>query len=396
MTRGGRRFAHRPTGSVRAMRVVARVNVAAIERNVARIAALVGPGTAVCAVVKADGYGHGAVQAARAALAGGAGWLAVVTAAEATALRRGGLDARLLVLGPLQDDDLPEALDARAEVVVWDDEGVDRLERLGRPAGVHVKLDSGMGRLGQRDAAVALGLCNRVAATSPLRLSGAMTHFATADDPDDPLFGVQLARFSSWAREVRACHPDVVLHAANSAATLRDPAAHFDLVRPGIAIYGLDPMNRDPGDHGLEPALEWTSRLASVKALGAGEGVGYGQRFVADAPTTIGTVTAGYADGVRRALTGAGSVLVGGRRAPMAGTVSMDSVGVDLGPGASERAGAPVVLIGRDGEERITAEEVAGLLGTINYEVTCAIGPRVPRVHHHDGAPVPEAAPAPG
>lgn len=378
------------------MRVVARVNVAAIERNVARIAGLVRPGTAVCAVVKADGYGHGAVQAARAALAGGATWLAVVTAAEASALRDGGVDARLLVLGPLRDDDLPEALDASAEVVVWDDEGVDRLERLGRPADVHVKLDTGMGRLGQRDPGVALGLCDRVATTPPLRLSGAMTHFATADDPDDGLFGLQLERFATWARQVRARHPDAVLHAANSAATLRDPAAHFDLVRPGIAIYGLDPMNHDPADHGLEPALEWTSRLASVKPLGAGEGVGYGQRFVADAPTTIGTLTAGYADGVRRALTGTGSVLVGGRRAPMAGTVSMDSVGVDLGPEAPERAGAPAVLIGRDGDERITAEEVARLLGTINYEVTCAIGPRVPRVHHHDGATAPGAAGGPG
>jgi alanine racemase len=378
------------------MRAVARVNVAAIERNVARLAGHVGPGTAVCAVVKADGYGHGAVPVARAALAGGATWLAVVTATEATALRRGGIDARLLVLGPLGDDDLPEALDARAEVVVWDEAGVERLERLGRPADVHVKLDSGMGRLGQRDPGLALELCDRVDATPPLRLSGAMTHFATADDPEDELFALQLARFTAWAADVRTRHPDVVLHAANSAATLREPAAHFDLVRPGIAIYGMDPMNRDPADHGLEPALEWTSRLAAVKPLEPGESVGYGRRFVAGEPTRIGTVSAGYGDGVRRGLTNAGAVLVGGRRVPMVGTVSMDSFGVDLGPGAPEQPGAPAVLIGRDGDERITAEDVARLLGTINYEVTCAIGPRVPRVHHRDGVPVPGAAPTPG
>jgi alanine racemase len=378
------------------MRVLARVNVAAIERNVALLAAHVGPATAVCAVVKADGYGHGAVPAARAALAGGATWLAVVTAGEATALRRGGVDGRLLVLGPLADDDLPEALDARAEVVVWDEAGVDRLVRLGRPADVHVKLDSGMGRLGQRDAALALELCDRVDATPPLRLSGAMTHFATADDPDDELFALQLQRFTAWAADVRARHPDVVLHAANSAATLRDPAAHFDLVRPGIAIYGLDPMNRDPDDHGLEPALEWSSRLAAVKPLGPGESVGYGRRFVAEEATRIGTVSAGYGDGVRRGLTNVGAALVGGRRVPMAGTVSMDSFGVDLGPGAEDEAGAPAVLIGRDGDERITAEEVAGVLGTINYEVVCGVGPRVPRLHHRDGVPVPGTGSAPG
>ncbi|MEV4421857.1 alanine racemase [Patulibacter sp. NPDC049589] len=375
------------------MRVVARINVAAIERNVALLAGRVGPGTAVCAVVKADGYGHGAVAAARAAVAGGATWLAVVTAAEATALRLGGIDARLLVLGPLDDDDLPEALDARAEVVVWDAEGVDRLERLGRPADVHVKLDSGMGRLGQRDPAVALELCDRVAGAPPLRLSGAMTHFATADDPADSLFAVQLERFTAWAADVRRRHPTVVLHAANSAAMLRDPAAHFDLVRPGIAIYGLDPMNHDPDDHGLEPALELAARVVAVKPLEPGESVGYGRRFVADAPTTIATVAAGYADGVRRGLTNTGAVLVDGVRRPIAGTVSMDSIGVDLGPGATTATGATARLIGRDGDERITAEDVAGLLGTINYEVTCGVGPRVPRVHHHDGAAVPSGTP---
>lgn len=377
------------------MRVLARINVAAIERNVALLKDRVGPATAVCAVVKADGYGHGAVPAARAALAGGATWLAVVTAGEATALRRGGVDARLLVLGPLGDDDLPAALDAGAEVVVWDAAGVDRFERLGRPADVHVKLDSGMGRLGQRDPQVALELCDRIAGSAGLRLSGAMTHFATADDPEDPLFDQQLRRFIAWAAEVRRRHPGVVLHAANSAATLRDPAAHFDLVRPGIAIYGLDPMNRDPHDHGLEPALRWTARLAAVKPLEPGESVGYGRRFVAESATTVGTVSAGYADGIRRGLTNAGSVLVGGVRRRMIGTVSMDSVGIDLGGGPAASEGDDVVLVGADGDERITAEEVAGLLGTINYEVTCGIGPRVPREHHHDGEPVPvrEAAP---
>lgn len=370
------------------MRSVARINLAALERNVGRLRAHVGPGVAVCAVVKADAYGHGAVPAARAALAGGATWLAVVTAAEATELRRAGIDARVLVLGPLPGDDLAEAVDAGAEVVVWEEEGLQRLLALGRPAAVHVKLDSGMGRLGQRDAAVALDLCRRVADAAHLRLTGAMTHFATADERGDAFFGEQLARFRPFADAVRARHPGVVLHAANSAATFRDPAAHFDMVRPGVAVYGMDPFQQDPAALGLEPVMAWTSALVSVKPLDAGESVGYGRHFVAERATTIGNVPAGYADGMRRALRwGGAELLVGGRRVPLVGSVSMDSVGVDLGPGARERIGDPVTILGTDGDERITAEEIAGRLGTINYEITCMVGPRVPRLHHRDGAP---------
>lgn len=371
------------------MRTVARINVAAIRRNVERIAAHVGPRTAVCAVVKADGYGHGAAAAGRAAQAGGATWLAVVTAGEARALRAAGVDGRLLLLGPVGDDDVGIALDADAEVVVWDFEGLERLRAQGRPAAVHVKVDTGMGRLGQRDLDLALELCDRIAADGLLRLAGAMTHFATADEPGDRFFGEQLERFDGFAATVRKRHPAVVLHAANSAATFRDPAAHFDLVRPGVAIYGMDPLQEDAAARGLEPALEWHSRLASVKPLGPGESVGYGRKYVADHHTRIGTVQAGYADGVRRALRGTGAeVLVGGRRVPMVGTVSMDSFGIELGPGAGERPGDRVVLLGRDGDEHLPAEELARRLGTINYEVTCAIGARVPREHHDDGAPV--------
>ncbi|MGX6449850.1 alanine racemase, partial [Patulibacter sp. S7RM1-6] len=329
------------------------------------------------------------VPAARSALAAGATWLAVVTAGEATELRRAGVDARLLVLGPLPGDDLVEAVAADAEVVVWEEDGLDRLRALERPAAVHVKLDSGMGRLGQRDPDVALDLCRRVAETPQLRLTGAMTHFATADERGDAFFGEQLARFATFAGRVRERFPGVVLHAANSAATFRDPAAHFDMVRPGVALYGMDPYQEDPDGLGLEPVMAWTSALVSVKPLEAGESVGYGRHFVAAQATRIGNVPAGYADGMRRALrTGGAELLVAGRRVPLVGSVSMDSVGVDLGPGAGEAVGAPVTILGRDDAERITAEEIARRLGTINYEVTCMVGPRVPRLHHRDGAPV--------
>ena len=365
-------------------RAVARVNLAAIERNVARLDAATGGGVAVCAVVKADGYGHGAIAAARAALAGGATWLAVATAREAAELRAAGLDAPLLVLGALTAGELATALDARADVVAWREAFV---AAIGRPARVHVKLDTGMGRLGTRDAAEATRVADAVAAAPHLELAGAMTHFATADEPGDDFMPEQRERFAAWARALRERHPSLLLHAANSAATLRDPASHFDLVRAGVAIYGLDPFQRDPADHGLEPALELQSYAAEIKPIAPGESAGYGRRFVADGPTTLATIPVGYGDGVRRALTNNADVLIGGRRRPLRGTVSMDNVTVDLGREPDVVRGAEAVLIGAQGGERVLAEEWARRLDTINYEVTCAISARVPRVYPRDGAP---------
>ena len=214
-----------------------------------------------------------------------------------------------------------------------------------------------------------------------------MSHFATADDPgDEGFFDAQLGRFDDWAQPLRERHPGAAMHIANSAGTLRDRRAHFDMVRCGIAIYGLDPRNRDAGDAGLEPALELSSYVAELKPCAAGESAGYGRRFVAERPTTIATLPIGYGDGVRRDLSvRGGEVLIGGARYPLVGTISMDNVAVDVGPEPAVRRGERAVLIGRQGNEMITAEDVAALLGTINYEVTCAIGERVPRVHHRDG-----------
>jgi alanine racemase len=354
------------------LRALARVDVAAIERNCARLAAVAAPAR-LCAVVKANGYGHGAVPAAHAALAGGAQWLAVATAAEAAELRAAGIGGPLLVMGALSDAELRVALAARADVVAWRAEFVAAL-----PAGtgVHVKLDTGMGRLGTRDAGEALAVARAVAAAPGLRLAGAMTHFATADD--DPAFAAeQLAAFRPWAEAVRELEPDVLVHAANSAATLRMPESRHDLVRCGIAVYGLDPFHRDPSAHGLEPALTLSTYVAEVKHCAPGQSAGYGRRFVAQEPTWIGTLPIGYADGVRRALTNNADVLVDGRRRPLVGTVSMDNVTIDLGEDGHR--GAPAVLIGAQGSERILAEELAERLGTINYEITTGISARVPR-----------------
>ena len=369
-------------------RAAARVNVAAIERNAARLRAGLAGGAELCVVVKADGYGHGAAAAARAAQAGGATWLAVATAGEARDLRTAGLAGRVVVLGALSGDEIDVALAADAEVVAWREAFVAGLaaRAAGRPVRVHVKLDTGMGRLGTRDPAEATAVAEAVAAADGLELSGAMTHFATADDRDDAFFDEQLARFRAWAQPLRDAYPGIVLHAANSAATLRDPTSHFDLVRAGIAVYGMDPFGRDPAEHGLEPALELVSYVAEVKRCPAGESAGYGRRFIAARDTLIATLPIGYGDGVRRGLTNNADVLVRGRRRPLVGTVSMDNVTLDLGAdGGGVSRGDEAVLIGAGDSERILAEEVARRLDTINYEVTCAISARVPRVHHRDG-----------
>jgi alanine racemase len=366
------------------LRALARVNVAAIERNVARLRRELRAGSELCAVVKADGYGHGALPAAQAALTGGATWLAVASANEATQLRAAGVEAPLLVLGALSPEELDAALRARADVVAWREAFVAAVAARGGGR-VHVKLDTGMGRLGTRDSEEATRVVRAAAATASVQLVGAMTHFATADERGDEFFGEQLARFEAWALPLRDRHPSLVLHAANSAALLRDADSHFDLVRAGVAIYGLDPFQEDAAARDLEPALELASYVAEVKPCAAGESVGYGRRFVAAADTVIATVPIGYGDGVSRALTNNAELLVGPRRFALVGTVSMDNVTLDLGAdGGGVRCGDEALLIA----EGLTAEEMAKRLGTINYEITCALTARVPREHHRDGAPL--------
>jgi alanine racemase len=365
------------------VRALARVNLAAIERNVARLRRELTGAAELCAVVKADGYGHGAAPAARAALAGGATWLAVAAAGEAAALRAAGIDARLLVMGALTPGELDVALQADADVVVWREELLSAVADRGGGR-VHVKLDTGMGRLGTRDPAEATRVAEAAATTAGVQLAGAMSHFATADELGDAFLGEQLERFEAWALPLRERFPGLLLHAANSAAVLRDGATHFDLVRPGIAIYGLDPFQQDAAARELEPALELSSYVAEVKRCAAGQSAGYGRRFVAERDTVVATVPIGYGDGVRRALTNNADVLIDGRRLPLAGTVSMDNVTVDLGPdGAGVSRGDEVLLIALG----LPAEEMARRLQTINYEITCGLTQRVPRHYHRDGAP---------
>jgi alanine racemase len=269
------------------------------------------------------------------------------------------------VMGALTREEQRLAREAEADVVAWtpDVEG----ERL------HIKLDTGMGRLGEKDRDEARRLAGRD------RVVGLMTHFATADEPGDDYFPAQLERFREFVDAVG--RDDLLVHAANSAATFRDPAAHFDLVRCGIAIYGMDPFGEEPAERGLEPALSLHSWVGAVRRFEPGESAGYGRRWAASQPTWVATVPIGYGDGWRRGLTNDCDVLIGGRRHPVVGTVSMDNVTVDLGGETDVSVGDEVVLIGRQGDERILAEEVARRLDTINYEITCGLSPRVRRLH---------------
>ncbi len=357
-------------------RALARICAGAVTANCAHLRAQLTGGAQLCAVVKADGYGHGALRCARAAQAGGAQWLAVAGAREALELRDAGIGGRLLAMGALTAEEAAALTALDVDLVAWTPELVRGLHSGAR---VHVKLDTGMGRLGTRDPEQARAVAAAAADRDDIELIGLMTHFATADERGDAHFPAQLERFTAFVESMHDGHPGLICHAANSAATLREPASHFDMVRCGVAIYGLDPFQADPAAEGLAPALSLESWVAVVKRFERGDSAGYGRRWAAQGPTSVATLPIGYGDGWRRALTNDCDVLIRGRRHPLVGTVSMDNVTVDLGPDSDVEVGDAAVLIGEQGGQRILCEEVARRLSTINYEVTCGLTPRVLR-----------------
>ncbi len=365
------------------MRAIARIDLGAVRDNCARLKAELGEAE-LCAVVKADGYGHGDLACAEAALAGGATRLAVATAGEAERIGRRLAHVPLLAMGALDAEELDTALEAGAEVAAWRRDFLEqvaaRARAHGRPARVHVKHDSGMGRLGNRDPEEVLALLRACAESPNLEPAGLWTHFATADEPESAFFDEQLDRFAAVAEAAREEFPAVLVHAANSAAVFRERRSHFDMARCGVAVYGLDPLQGDPAERGLRPVLSLRSYVADVKPFEAGDSAGYGRTWRAERGTCVGVLPLGYGDGVRRGLSNNAEVLVGGRRYPLVGTVSMDNVTVDLGPDTEVEPGAEAVLIGSQGGETILAEDLAHRLGTINYEITCGISARVPRV----------------
>ncbi len=355
---------------------VAVVDLGAIRHN----AGVLKPaGAGLMAVVKADGYGHGAAQVARAALQGGATWLAVALVEEGLALREAGLEAPILLLSEAPPGAEALAVAARLTPTIYTETALARLAAAARgaPIAVHVKVDTGMHRVGVWPAEDAVAFLLRVREQG-LDVEGLWTHFASSED-DPGTTAAQLALFTSVVDAARAAGvgPSIV-HAANSAATILHPETHFDMVRSGIALYGVPPAPGVGADLGLEPALSWRTGVASVKRLRAGERLSYNLRYAMPADGWVATLPVGYADGYPRPASGSASVLVGGERRTVAGTVTMDQMMVDLG----ERRAAPgdeVVLLGRQGDERIDAWDVAGWAGTIGYEVLTGVGARVPR-----------------
>jgi alanine racemase len=364
----------------------AEIDLAAVRANVRAFTNVVAPAS-VCAVVKADGYGHGAVAVGRAALEAGAGSLAVALVEEGVQLRAAGIDAPILVLS----EPVPAAAESvvahSLTPVVYTMGGIDALAKaaavrhLAEPLGVHVKVDTGMHRVGCPPE-LAVDIVAHVVDRTELQLTGMCTHFAVADEPSNPFTEEQRLRFERVLDAVRARNlPIGVVHACNSAGALTAPAARYDIVRVGIGVYGIAPAPGLADDLSLIPAMSVKARVSHVQQLAAGERIAYGLRYTTARDTRIATVPAGYADGVPRELSHrGGEVLIRGRRFPMAGTVTMDQLMVDFGD-ASIAVGDEVVLLGRQDDEQITAEDWAARMDTIAYTIVCGIGPRVPRTY---------------
>ncbi len=371
------------------MRTEARIDLSAIRDNVAALAAQAAGGAQVMAVVKADGYGHGLVPSARAAVAGGAAWLGVAFLDEALAVRAAGLDVPVLAWLRTPGEDLTAAVAADIDVGAYDVAAVEAAtaaaQATGTTARLQLKVDTGLSRGGATPACWP-DLCEAAAkaeAGGEVRVTGLWSHFAFADGgPDHPANDRQAQVFAE-ALEVadRAGLRPEVRHLANSAATLTAPATHYDLVRPGLAVYGLSPVPQlgGPADFGLRPAMTLASTVALTKRVPAGTGVSYLHRYVTSGETTLALVPLGYADGVPRNATDLGPVLLRERRRRIAGTVCMDQFVLDVGDDPVA-AGDEVLLFGPGDDGEPTAQEWADALGTINYEIVTRVGARVPRV----------------
>lgn len=317
-------------------RAEARIDLANLRHNCRELKSRLEDGVELCPVLKADAYGHGALQCVTAVASSGADRIGVATAYEAVLVRSVAPEIPLLVLGALAPGEIEMAISAGADVAAWEQGFItalaDQAAAAGLVVGVHVKYDTGMGRLGSTDPDEVLELARIANAHPNLRLAAIWTHFATADDPDSDFRERQRDRLAELGERARREFPEVRLHAANSAAMIADRSCHFDMVRPGVAIYGMDPFGHDPADHNLKPVLSLHSWVASVKDFEPGMTAGYGRTWQADRRTRVAAIPIGYGDGVRRGLSNAGDVLIGGRRFRISGTVSMDNITVDVGP----------------------------------------------------------------
>lgn len=362
----------------------AEVDLAAVAHNVGVVRAMVAPAL-VCAVVKADGYGHGAIAVSEAALDAGADWLGVALVEEAAVLRKAGITAPILLLSQPRLADLAAVVRFDLQVTITSTVAVELLANAAREQGkvvpVHLKVDTGMNRIGVAPVD-ALALAKEIVRRPELQLEGVFTHCAVADDPDHPFTNEQLDRYDAVLAELAdAGIVPSLRHAANSATAIAHPRGRYDMVRCGIAVYGIAPSPDLADAVDLHPVLSLRAEVSNVKRVRAGEGVSYGLRHRFESDTTVATVPIGYADGVPRRLgLVGGEVLIGGRRRPVVGVVTMDQLMVDCGDDHVE-VGDEVVLIGRQGRASMSADDLAERLDTIPYEVVCGIGPRVPRFY---------------
>ncbi len=369
--------------------VWAEIDLTSITHNTKVLKDLISPDTLFMAVVKANGYGHGANRVAEAALAAGADRLGVATIEEAGQLMSAGIDMPIHILSEAPPNPADSAAIAENGFIatVCRAETANVLSRaaedLGREAVVHVKIDTGMNRLGLRDDPdEVVKFLAHLAHLPAVKVEGIFTHFATADDPASDFTVRQLDRFKALIAELDRqglCPP--VKHAANSAAIIGFPESHLDMVRAGIAMYGLDPSPSFAGRVDIKPALSLRTKASFVKDVPAGEGISYGLTYKTTRDSRIATLPLGYADGYSRLLSNKTEVLVNGRRAINTGTICMDQFMIDVTDIAGVEPGTEAVLIGHDGGESITVDEIAARLGTINYEVVCMISARVPRVY---------------
>lgn len=361
------------------------VDLDAIRHNVRALSAHTPKATRFMAVVKADAYGHGAVEVSRAALEAGAEWLGVGTLDEAEQLRHAGVSAPLLLLTEPPETTADRLMDLDVVPTLFTREFAGALSRAavarGTTATYHLKVDTGMNRVGV-PAEEAHAFAAVLAEFPGLILGGTFTHFATSDVPGDWDLARQVKRFSAALQAMRAERVDPgIVHAANSAATILAPETHFDMVRCGIALYGLHPGDSTHDQIDLRPAMSVKAKATQVKRIGIGEGVSYGLTWRAGASATVATLPLGYADGLHRVLSNRMEVLGGGRRLAQVGRICMDQTLVECGRDAGLKRGSEFVIVGSQGSESISLDEIAGNSGTINYEMACAFGMRLERIH---------------
>ncbi|NLX70826.1 MAG: alanine racemase [Clostridiales bacterium] len=363
------------------------VDLSKLDRNIKEIMKKLKTGTQLMAVVKANAYGHGAVEVARQALLSGASWLGVAIPEEGAELREAGISAPILVLGGIDQTQISTVVKYDLSQCVFSLEIAKLLneeaKRAGKRIGLHIKVDTGMGRIGLTDPEKVRKLCNELKTYSHIDMEGIFTHFAVADEHDKSYTRNQLARFNMILDVLMKDGINFkYIHAANSAGILEYDDAHFNMVRGGIAIYGYYPSQyvKEHSLVKLEPILQWETKVVDVKNINKGDSISYGRTFIADKPMKIAVLPIGYADGYHRYLSNKGWVIINGYRARVVGIVCMDQVMVDVTHIPAVKPGDKAVLIGKQGEESITAEELACLGDTISYEVLTGIGYRVPRV----------------